>query len=239
MAISQVFAENKGTPEFEPWSLIEGLEDKPVLIVRGETSDLFSAATANRMLAVLPKAELITIPCACGVQIRVPHNLERDTFPCPRCGREHPMPRAAASGAAESAAATPVPHKLRYERKAPGWEAFKCGCGKAIQLSPAFEARMVRCHGCGREIEIAGAGQHLPKQRVAARFNIGRTEALDGDRGVALGNSRCSPDHGETDDRQGGRPFRPPRHHRTARPFREASRLIPANSAPSARTLLS
>ena len=62
MAISQVFAENKGTPEFEPWSLIEGLEDKPVLIVRGETSDLFSAATANRMLAVLPKAELVTIP---------------------------------------------------------------------------------------------------------------------------------------------------------------------------------
>jgi len=62
MAISQAFAEDKGTPEFEPWSLIEGLEDKPVLIVRGETSDLFSAATADRMLAALPKAELVTIP---------------------------------------------------------------------------------------------------------------------------------------------------------------------------------
>ena len=62
MAISQAFAEDKGTPEFEPWSLIEGLEDKPVLIVRGETSDLFSATTADRMLAALPKAELVTIP---------------------------------------------------------------------------------------------------------------------------------------------------------------------------------
>ena len=62
MAISQSFAENKGTPDFDPWALIEGLADKPVLIVRGETSDLFSAGTADRMLATLPKAELVTIP---------------------------------------------------------------------------------------------------------------------------------------------------------------------------------
>ena len=34
----------------------------PVLIVRGETSDLLSAKTANRMLAKLSKAELVTVP---------------------------------------------------------------------------------------------------------------------------------------------------------------------------------
>jgi pimeloyl-ACP methyl ester carboxylesterase len=62
MAISQAFAENKGTPELDPWWLIEGLADKPVLIVRGQTSDLFSVDTANRMLAALPKAELVTVP---------------------------------------------------------------------------------------------------------------------------------------------------------------------------------
>ena len=62
MAISQAFAENKGTPELDPWWLIEGLADKPVLIARGETSDLLSAETANRMLAGLPKAELVTVP---------------------------------------------------------------------------------------------------------------------------------------------------------------------------------
>lgn len=62
MAISQAFAGNKGTPDYDPWPLIEGLKDKPVLIVRGETSDLFSVETANRMLDVLPKAELVTIP---------------------------------------------------------------------------------------------------------------------------------------------------------------------------------
>ena len=32
------------------------------LIVRGETSDLLSAQTASRMLAKLPKAELVTVP---------------------------------------------------------------------------------------------------------------------------------------------------------------------------------
>jgi len=98
-------------------------------------------------------ASLILIPCACGVQIRVPQNLERDSFPCPRCGREHAMPRAH-----ETAEATPSGRSgrtLRYERQGEGWEAFKCSCGKAIQLSPAFNAPTIRCRGCRREIQVA------------------------------------------------------------------------------------
>jgi pimeloyl-ACP methyl ester carboxylesterase len=62
MAIAQPFATTKGTPDFDPWPLIEGLADKPVLLVRGETSDLFSVETAQRMLATLPNAELVTVP---------------------------------------------------------------------------------------------------------------------------------------------------------------------------------
>ena len=62
MAISQAFAGDKGTPERDPWPLIDGLKDKPVLIVRGETSDLFSAETAARMVETLAKAELVTVP---------------------------------------------------------------------------------------------------------------------------------------------------------------------------------
>jgi pimeloyl-ACP methyl ester carboxylesterase len=42
--------------------LLEGLADKPVLIVRGELSDLLSTQTAGRMIEMLPKAELVTIP---------------------------------------------------------------------------------------------------------------------------------------------------------------------------------
>lgn len=60
MAIAQPFATSNGMGA-DPWRMIDGLADKPVLIVRGETSDLFSAATAERMLAALPKAELVTI----------------------------------------------------------------------------------------------------------------------------------------------------------------------------------
>jgi pimeloyl-ACP methyl ester carboxylesterase len=62
MSISQAFANNKGTPDYDPWPLIHGLADKQVLIVRGETSDLFSAATAARMVDMLPKAEMVTVP---------------------------------------------------------------------------------------------------------------------------------------------------------------------------------
>ena len=62
MAISQVFADNKGAPETDPWPLIDGLRDKPVLIVRGETSDLLSSESAIRMRDSLPKAELVTVP---------------------------------------------------------------------------------------------------------------------------------------------------------------------------------
>lgn len=61
MAIADAFARSKGTPDHDPWPLIDGLVDTPLLIVRGETSDLFSVETAQRMLATLPKAELVTV----------------------------------------------------------------------------------------------------------------------------------------------------------------------------------
>ena len=62
LAIAKPFASNNGTLGLDPWTLIEGLADKPVLIVRGETSDLFSAETAKTMLEKLPKGELVTVP---------------------------------------------------------------------------------------------------------------------------------------------------------------------------------
>src|SRR5690606_2777192 len=62
LAIAKPFASNNGTLGSDPWSLLDCLADKPVLIVRGETSDLFSADTAAKMLAKLPKGELVTIP---------------------------------------------------------------------------------------------------------------------------------------------------------------------------------
>jgi len=62
MAIGEAFASNGGAPDFDPWPLLEPLADKPVLIIRGELSDLLSTQTAARMVAMLPTAELVTIP---------------------------------------------------------------------------------------------------------------------------------------------------------------------------------
>ena len=62
MAIGEAFASNSGAPDFDPWPLLEPLADKPVLIIRGELSDLLSTQTAARMVAMLPTAELVTIP---------------------------------------------------------------------------------------------------------------------------------------------------------------------------------
>lgn len=44
------------------WQALGGLRDVPVLLVRGERSDLLGAATAARMLEALPGGALVTVP---------------------------------------------------------------------------------------------------------------------------------------------------------------------------------
>ena len=61
IAISQPFATSNGTPQGDPWWMVQGLADVPTVIVRGETSDLFSTETAEQMAAALPNAELVTV----------------------------------------------------------------------------------------------------------------------------------------------------------------------------------
>jgi pimeloyl-ACP methyl ester carboxylesterase len=43
------------------WPTIDAMKSKPVLVVRGERSDILSAGTAEKMLARLPKGELVTV----------------------------------------------------------------------------------------------------------------------------------------------------------------------------------
>lgn len=47
---------------FDMWPTLDGLRDKPVLIVRGALTDLFAEATAHKMLERLPSARLVTVP---------------------------------------------------------------------------------------------------------------------------------------------------------------------------------
>jgi heat shock protein HtpX len=119
----------------------------------------------SRMLGRL--GNLIQMTCSCGVGIKVPPGSTWETIPCPRCGRENPVPKAepgaapaAAPASGESPAGGPNPtaiaqQTIRYSRKEKGgWESFKCACGYAIQLAPMFSAPHIKCNGCGRTIEI-------------------------------------------------------------------------------------
>jgi hypothetical protein len=98
---------------------------------------------------------LLMMTCPCGVGIKVPPGCTWDTIPCPRCGRENPIPKAAPRPASPGSAQPPA---IQYRRTGQGWESFKCECGYAIQLSPMFDQPTIRCNGCGRAIEIVGDG---------------------------------------------------------------------------------
>lgn len=62
MKIAEPFAVPGGEAGVDLWPTLSGLAPVPVLIVRGALSDLFSVDTAQRMLGVLPHADLLTVP---------------------------------------------------------------------------------------------------------------------------------------------------------------------------------
>jgi heat shock protein HtpX len=90
---------------------------------------------------------LTVLKCACGVGIKVPPGASWPSIPCPRCGRDNPVPRA------KTAAAPDEP--LFFQRTGKGWESFQCTCGATINLSPLFQAPTKQCGRCGRTIKIS------------------------------------------------------------------------------------
>jgi pimeloyl-ACP methyl ester carboxylesterase len=62
MAIAEPFKTLGPTPKVDLWPLFEALGSKPLLVVRGEKSDLLTADTAARMKQVAPDMELVTVP---------------------------------------------------------------------------------------------------------------------------------------------------------------------------------
>jgi pimeloyl-ACP methyl ester carboxylesterase len=64
MAIAEPFnqPEPEGGAAFDMWPLYRRLGQAPLLIVRGENSDLLSRATAKAMLDAAPGAQLVTVP---------------------------------------------------------------------------------------------------------------------------------------------------------------------------------
>ena len=64
MAIAEPFRsmDDKTATAGNAWPLLAGLAGKPVLILRGEHSDLLTAEVATRMKDVLPGADMVTVP---------------------------------------------------------------------------------------------------------------------------------------------------------------------------------
>jgi pimeloyl-ACP methyl ester carboxylesterase len=61
MAIAEPFNQPNGAAAFDMWPLYRRLGQVPLLVVRGESSDLLSRATAKAMLDAAPGAQLVTV----------------------------------------------------------------------------------------------------------------------------------------------------------------------------------
>lgn len=61
MAIAEPFRTAGPVPQVDLWPLFAALGRKPLLVIRGENSDLLPARTADRMLTVAPAMKLVTV----------------------------------------------------------------------------------------------------------------------------------------------------------------------------------
>ena len=62
MKIAEPFATPANAAPPDLWPCWHALTGRPVLVLRGETSDILSPETAARMIADVPQAELVTLP---------------------------------------------------------------------------------------------------------------------------------------------------------------------------------
>lgn len=62
LRIAEPFKLAGGEAPADLWPALDALADVPLLVVRGERSDVLSAATAGRMAGAVPGAELVTVP---------------------------------------------------------------------------------------------------------------------------------------------------------------------------------
>ena len=61
MAIAAPFAEASPTPQFDMWPLFRALAQKPLLVIRGDRSDLLSAEAAAKMQSEAPGMQLAVV----------------------------------------------------------------------------------------------------------------------------------------------------------------------------------
>src|SRR5690242_15477134 len=61
MAIAEPFKNAGPAPAVDLWPFFKALGEKPLLVVRGEKSDLLTAATMARMREIVPSVKLVTV----------------------------------------------------------------------------------------------------------------------------------------------------------------------------------
>jgi pimeloyl-ACP methyl ester carboxylesterase len=62
MAIALPFSAAGATPQVDMWPLFVALAQKPLLVIRGENSDLLSAAAAEKMAGAAPNVKFAVVP---------------------------------------------------------------------------------------------------------------------------------------------------------------------------------
>ena len=62
MAIAEPFKTAGPAPQVDLWPFFEALGSKPLLVIRGENSDLLTATTTEKMKIVVPDVKVVTIP---------------------------------------------------------------------------------------------------------------------------------------------------------------------------------
>jgi len=128
------------------------------------------AASAEGPLELRPEAReavqrlagYVSVPCACGLEARVPESFSEASVRCPRCGTVNAIPSASVTGSLPGDAAVVAggaldQPALQFTRRGGAWETFRCACGATIQLSPSFSGTRVRCGRCGRNISVSRA----------------------------------------------------------------------------------
>ncbi len=93
-------------------------------------------------------AQVILIPCACGIRIKVPPGFQKKSISCSRCSRDHAVP------SSQPGEVTDVDGQSLYRRRGSGWESFRCSCGKALHLGPGFRAPQIVCAKCRKKTQI-------------------------------------------------------------------------------------
>jgi pimeloyl-ACP methyl ester carboxylesterase len=61
MAIAEPFKTTGPTPHVDLWPLFAALGEKPLLVIRGEKSDLLTAATTDKMKQIVPGVKIATV----------------------------------------------------------------------------------------------------------------------------------------------------------------------------------